>query len=46
MRQRKWFLLLLLTQVLSGYINGLQIAKFELLIDRTLTIYPNVILKD
>lgn len=44
-KQGKLFLLILLSEVLWWYVNGIQLAKVELLIDRTSSsIYLNVIL--
>jgi ABC-type dipeptide/oligopeptide/nickel transport system permease subunit len=40
--QRKQFLVSLLFQLLLGYINGILLAKFGLLIDRTLSIFLKV----
>ena len=45
MRLRELFLLFVLSQVLLGYINGIQLAKFGLLIERTSPIYMKVRLK-
>jgi hypothetical protein len=45
MRQRKLFLLFPFFSSYLGYINGIQLAKLGLLIDRTSSIYLNVRLK-
>jgi hypothetical protein len=42
----KAVLLFILSQVFLGYINGTQLAKFGLLIDRTSSIYLKVRLKN
>jgi hypothetical protein len=39
MKQRTMFLLFSLSQVLWWYVNGVQLVKFGLLIDRTSPIY-------
>jgi hypothetical protein len=44
MRQMKLLLLFFLSQVILGYKNGILLAKFELLIDRTSSIYLKDIL--